>query len=107
LKSNTVQAYRERFGDISAPGNGGDLSTLFVSQTATNFKGHTLEFKYEPIPDSVSILTPHELIPCLAMENLGYFEGSTFVFTNDNDHDLSNDFVNGSAQIHYFKKRLR
>jgi hypothetical protein len=109
IQKSTVEAYKNRFGDLSNPkdfASTDDVSKFFVSQTCTNFDGTNLVLDYEPIPYSIQILSPHFLSPSVLMERWGYIRKKTFVFTNGWQYQLSNDFRSGEARVQYFRKSI-
>jgi len=84
--NTNYQDFVERLTQIKQQDNivlKNDLSKLFVTQTGTNFDGQKLVLDYEPIPYSIKIYSPQILVPCLLMENWGYLNGKSFIFTNE------------------------
>jgi len=108
--NTNYQDFVERLTQIKQQDNivlKNDLSKLFVTQTGTNFDGQKLVLDYEPIPYSIKIYSPQILVPCLLMENWGYLNGKSFIFTNEGVGHVANTLRDGTARIDYVRKSLQ
>ena len=113
IKSSTVQAYRERYGDLSSsPAD--DISKLFRIDTITNVVGgKQIVLDYEPVPQTVKIMarSPDRSAPISADEAGFSVAGKTITITNqlllNSVMSLLHDSPGWSLQIEYARKSLR
>lgn len=101
LQKSTIDAYKERYGALSAPKN--PYGDIFISQMISNFNGYKIGLDYEPLPHTIQIAfvrkptTPSTrsgpiLLPSV-VEEVAHVEGKDILFMLNDFLNLTNDFL--------------
>jgi hypothetical protein len=96
VQSDTIQAYKNRYGTLSNSEYGVDLAKLFVSQPVTNlFDGNRIILNYDPIPQTVKVIVNG---PDRTVDLRGYsLNGTTILFTNQPSINTINSLFKDSG----------